>query len=688
MSRLSRCLPALVLCVATTVPVASSGSPVVPAGAHPTNLNWTLSVARIKSSCAAGIVQARKAVTALVARRAARTFSNTVVALEDINADLNDELAAQTFLSEVSPDKAIRQASLDCSNDVSGFQTDEDADPGLYKALAAGHASHTEKTPYDRKLTELWLIALKRSGAALPATERAEFVRLSKKITDLQLQFTQNISDDTATISATKDQAAGLSADFLSTLKTSADGAYIVPVNDSTALDVLNNASDAATRKRYYYAYNNRQVPKNVDLLQETIADRDRLAKLMGSANWAEYQLLPRSVRTPQRVSTFLDQLETHLLPKAKLQYASLSALKAQQTSTPGATLDAWDVAYYDNQSRKTKYALDENEVRQYFPAQHTVDAILTIYQKILGVTFSQVTPADAWYSDVTEYAVTDTASGRFIGSFLLDLFPRQGKPGGAFNAPILPVRRIDGRYRPPVSSIIVSDWPAAAPGKPALLTHDDVVTFFHEFGHNMAALLAEVPYETLTSFQIDFVEAPSQMLENFTWDRSVLKQISSRVDTGAALPDALIDKMLVARCATDRICNAWAAVRQVFLSQVDLAYHTSGPKVDTTAVWHKLSAQDTPGGSPPGVAPEAGFTHLMGGYDAGYYAYMWSLVYAQDMFTAFQKGGLESPAVGMHYRRTILAPAATYDPDVEIRNFLGRPMSPAAFYAGFDRGM
>src|SRR5580704_4704999 len=155
MSRLSRCLPALALCVATTVPVASNSSPVVPAGAHPTNINWTFSVADIKSSCAAGIVRARKAVTALVARRAARTFSNTVVALEDINADLNDKLAAQTFLSEVSPDKAIRQASLDCSNDVSGFQTDEDADPGLYKALAAGHASHTEKTPYDRKLTEL-----------------------------------------------------------------------------------------------------------------------------------------------------------------------------------------------------------------------------------------------------------------------------------------------------------------------------------------------------------------------------------------------------------------------------------------------------------------------------------------------------------------------------------------------------
>jgi thimet oligopeptidase len=688
MSRFLRCLPALALCAATTLPRAASGAAPATAGIHPTIIDWSLNVAAIKSSCAARIARARKRVTALVARPGARTFANSVLALENINADLDDDLAAQTFLSEVSPDKDIRQASLDCSNDVSGFQTDEDADPGLYRALSAGAAAHTEHTPYDRKLTELWLIALRRSGAALPAAQRAEFVRSSKRITDLQLQFTQNIANDTTTLSVAKDQAAGLPADLLATLKTTPDGAYVLPVNDSTESAVLDDASNADTRKRYYFAYFNRQVPKNVDLLQETIAARDRLAHLMGSPSWAAYQLLPRSVRTPQRVEAFLTQLDAHLLPKAKAEFAELAALKATQTGVAGATLDSWDVSYYRTQLSKTRYAVDQNEIKQYFPAQHTVDAILAIYQHILGVTFTQVTPANAWYPDVTEYAVSDTASGRFLGSFLLDLFPRAGKPGGAFNAPILPVRTIDGRNRPPVSSIIVSDWPAAAPGKPALLTHDDVTTFFHEFGHNMAAILAEVPYETLTSFQIDFVEAPSQMLENFTWDRSILKQISSNVDTGAPLPDALIDKMLVARCASDRICNAWASVSQTFLALVDFAYHSSGPHVDTTAVWHRLSAQDTPLGNPPGVSPEAGFTHLMGGYDAGYYAYMWSLVYAQDMFTAFQKGGLESPVVGMHYRKTILAPAGTYDPDVEIKNFLGRPMSPAAFYAGFDHGM
>ena len=231
-----------------------------------------------------------------------------------------------------------------------------------------------------------------------------------------------------------------------------------------------------------------------------------------------------------------------------------------------------------------------------------------------------------------------------------------------------------------------VSDWPAATGEKPALLRHDDVVVFFHEFGHLMASLLAETPYESLNQFQQDFVEAPSQMLENFVWTPSIMKKISAHVDTGAPLPDATIAKMVHARCVTDRLCNAYAATRQLLYSIADLDYHMAGPRVDTTATWAKLSRDTTPFALPPGLHPEAQFTHLVSGYDAGYYTYLWSLVYAQDMFTAFQKGGLENPAVGMRYRRTILAPARALSPDVEVKNFLGRPMSTGAFYAGFKR--
>jgi thimet oligopeptidase len=211
------------------------------------------------------------------------------------------------------------------------------------------------------------------------------------------------------------------------------------------------------------------------------------------------------------------------------------------------------------------------------------------------------------------------------------------------------------------------------------LLTHEEVETFFHEFGHNMAAMLADTPYETLNSgFRVDFVEAPSQMLENWVWDPTILKQISSNVTTGAPLPDALITQMIAARY----VDYAYDTTQQILYASVDMRYHSSGATVDTTAVWKSAVAQLTPSTFVDGTHPQAGFGHLMSGYDAGYYGYLWSKVYAQDMFSAFKTAGLENPVVGMRYRDDILAPARTYEPDAEVAAFLGRPMNPTAFYA------
>jgi thimet oligopeptidase len=458
-----------------------------------------------------------------------------------------------------------------------------------------------------------------------------------------------------------------------------------LPLNDSTASVIQSSATSENLRRRAYIAFTNIQYPANVRLLERAIRIRYRLAHLLGYRSWAAYQMAKRTVTQPAKIDSFLAQLDAQLKPKAASDAAGLAALKSQATGRPGATIQPWDVVFYRNQLQKTRYAVDRNVVRQYFPAPHVVGAIMQIYQHILGVTFTEVQPATTWHSDVIEYAVSDSQSGRFIGTLFLDLYPRQGKPGGAFNIPLLSVRRTaNGSWRPPITAIVVSDWPAALGNKPALLTHDDVTTFFHEFGHAMAALLTTVPYESLSEFDQDFVEAPSQMLENFTWNSGVLKQISSNVDTGQPMPDALIHNLIAARCVTDRLCSAQSATSQIMLSDVDLRYHEGGPNVNVDDVWYAVSRADTPIPTPYGAHPAAQFTHLMGGYDAGYYVYLWSLVYAQDMFTAFAPD-LESPTVGMRYRRTILEPARTYSPDVEVTNFLGRPMSPAAFYSGFN---
>ena len=343
-----------------------------------------------------------------------------------------------------------------------------------------------------------------------------------------------------------------------------------------------------------------------------------------------------------------------------------------------GSALDQWDQTYYENLLRKTKYAVDQNEIKQYFPVQHVVDSVLGIYEQLLGVKFARNTSVAVWHPQVQSYDVTDAATGAPLGRFYLDLFPRPGKYDHFANFPIVPRRVLpDGSVRL-AECAIVGNWPQPAPGKSALLSHGDVETFFHEFGHAMAAILANEPYESLTNgFRQDFVEAPSQMLENWAWDPAILKRVSSNVTTSQPLPDDLIQKMIAARY----VHYALQTTQQILYATVDMKYHTAKPPLDTTAIWKTTVASTTPNRFVDGTHPQSSFGHLMGGYDAGYYGYLWSKVYAQDMFSRFKSQGLTDPIAGKAYRDDVLAPARLQEPDAEVEHFLGRPMNPNAFY-------
>lgn len=665
--------------IAYVLLAAAAILPASAAPAAPDNLDWSMNAQTIASTCSQQIATLQSRVNAVLASRAKRTFQNTVIPLENAEADLSDATVVQQFLFNVAPGKAERDAALDCQNKQSAVYNTISADPKLYAAVAAASKSGTAKSVYDRKLTALWLSGLKRSGAGLAPAQRKEYITLENTLTNLQNSYQQNIAEDKTTVTITAAQTAGIPADVLASYKKNADGSYTVPVNESTG-SFLRYASDEAARKAYYVALNNRGGRANVQLLEQAIATRDRIAHLMGYSTWAAYVLDDRMAGNPQRVESFLDNLDKTIMPKAKADIEELRQLKVAETKDPQAQLDPWDVSRYQYQLQIAKYSVDTNAVRQYFPVQHTIDSVLDIYHTLLGVNFTRVTQTDAWVPDVLEYRVTDTKTGKLLGFTYFDLYPREGKYEHFANWPLVPYRLTANKERVPVAAI-VGNWPKPGAGQPALLGHDDVVTFFHEFGHNMAALLATAPYETLSSgFRQDFVEAPSQMLENFVWQPSILKKISSNWKTGAPLPDELISKMIAARY----VDYAYFTTRQIMLADVDMRYHTMGPKVDTTAVWETTAKEVSPMPMYPGIVPQAAFGHLMAGYDAGYYGYLWSKVYAQDMFTAFLNGGLENPAVGMRYRNDILAPARTYEPDAEVAKFLGRPMSPQAFYNEF----
>jgi thimet oligopeptidase len=671
----------LSLGIALTLPLLGSAN--APARlATPTYVDYRLGAGELRAHCRAEVERAGRAAAKIVAvsrRRAG--FETVILPLEDLTADLNDRLVAETLLANVSQEAAVRDASNACSNQVNDFEAALQARSDLYRAVAAAAHRAEKRSSADRKLTALWLVALQRSGAALSPAGRAEFVRLSQRLGSLETAFGANLANDKAALALAPGQLAGLPDDFVATFGKKHDDA-LVPVNESTYVRFMQNARNPEARKAFYYAYFNIAVPANVHLLRSALAVRYRLARLMGYPTWADYVLADRMARSPQRVQRFLAELDAQLLPKARAEIVRLSELKSADLGPADAKIEPWDVLYYDNQLRKSQYAVDDDQVRHYFPVDHVVSSVFDIYSKLLGVRFVQRVPAHAWAPGVTQWAVSDAAGGRYIGDFYLDLFPRPGKYTHFASFPLLPNRRLpDGRLRPPQDAII-GNWPEPAPGKPALLSHEDVEIFFHEFGHDMATMLATTPYETLSSgFRQDFIEAPSQMLENWVWDSKILEQLSADDQTGKPLPSALVDKIRAARYVDDALHNT----AQIAYATIDMDYHTRGPKVDTTAVYAHVLEATTPLGLPSGVHPEAGFEHLMGGYDAGYYGYLWSKVYAQDMFTAFSRAGLENPGVGARYRRDILEPAREREPDDEVHAFLGRAMSPTAFYAEFQ---
>src|SRR6202163_2952157 len=419
-------------------------------------VDWAVSAPQIVASCAAKIAALRRGAQAIVTASASRSFETVVLPLENASSDFNDDLAAEGFLYNVSTDAKGRTASLKCSTDAGNALSDLGARPDLYRALTAAQASGTAKDAAQRKLTQLWITSFKRSGAGLPAAQRREFVALEQKQTDDQNKFQANLGNDASTIAISAAQAQSLPPDFVAaSLKKTADG-YTVPVNESTVGPFLQNETDTSARKAFYITYNNRGGSTNVKLLEDAVATRDKLAHLLGYPTWAAFVLADRMAGSSQRVQTFLAQIDAAIMTKARQERDEDAAL-AKADGRP--TFDQWDQTYYENLLRKTKYAVDQNEVKQYFPVQHVVDSVLSIYQQLLGVRFRRVT-VPVWQQQVQAYDVADAATGNPLGRFYLDLFAR---PGTYDHFAIFPViaRRVmpDGTVRLAESAIVGNCW-------------------------------------------------------------------------------------------------------------------------------------------------------------------------------------------------------------------------------------
>jgi thimet oligopeptidase len=636
---------------------------------------WHLSAIEVASSCRSAVANTKAKIDALLARPAAsQTFANTLRPVEEAWDDFANATSALGFLMSVSSDKAVRDSSAACNQVMTNYGVELDADPRLYAASV--RAQKEKLSAVDQQLAARYVEITRHSGGALDPATRVRTTAMLQHVSDIGRDFILALGADSASIAISDSDAAPLPAQFKATLKR-AGAEWIVPVNESTVGTFMRNEPSSSARRRYYGAYMRRGGAPNIERLRSAIALRDTIAHLFGFPTWAAYQLDVRMAKSPARAVDFLHRIDAGLLPKAKEEVTRLEPLA--ETDRLGHPVAVWDVSYYSEKLRRAKYALNAEEVRQYFPVDHVVRAVLDIYQELFGLTFTEVKPADVWSPDVQQYTVRDAATHRELGTAYLDLFPRPDKYDHFADFGLVYARRRGSGDRELPVTAIVGNWPAPGGGQPSLLSHGDVETFFHEFGHAVAALADESPYLTTGTGNLrqDFVEALSQMLENWMWQPSILKRVSHHVTTGRPLPDSLIARMIALKHFRDG-SNGTA---QAFYASYDMTLHSSGADVDPLGVWTKMYGEMTALPDIEGTMGPASFGHLMGGYDAGYYGYLWSKVYAQDLFTRFEKNGVMDAATGRAYRKVVLAPGATEEPDVLLQRFLGRPLRYDAFF-------
>ncbi|MBI5246828.1 MAG: Zn-dependent oligopeptidase [Elusimicrobia bacterium] len=647
------------------------GAPALPAitfGATPETLraDYAAATARLDGELA----------KILAAPQAQASFGTVIVPFEEATAAWQRAIYPLIFMSSVSPDKAVREAARALENEVGAYAVSLSHREDIYQALEAAAAKKEALSPADAKLLEITLRGYRDNGFALKPEDRAKLKAMQEKLVVLQNEFARNIDETKEIVALEPASTKGLPEAYLAALARDGQGRYLLPVDESTLPTFMRYADDAGQRKVMLAKFTNRGGERNLAVLKEGLELRRDIAKLLGYETYPQFALKDRMVGTPEKALAFLNRVKDAVVERARKDIAELLEVK-RRFEKDATQVFAWERAYFGRILKGEKYGVDTEEVRQYFPVERVVDGTLRVYQKTLGVTFREIVDGPRWAPGVRLFEITDAKTGAALGHFYLDLKPREGKHGHPAAYPLVSGRVLpDGTYEKPVAAM-VADFPEPAPGQPSLLTHGDVETFFHEFGHLMHQTLTKARYASMSgsSTALDFVEAPSQMLEEFVFEKPVLDELSGHWKDGRPLPEDLIAKMVKARTFQEGV--SWAA--QVALAMGDLILHADVP-ADLSATFDKLYESLTGVPTQEGTHFLSSFDHLMGGYGAGYYGYLWSKVYALDMYSLFKADGVISPRVGARYREAILETGSERPEMDSLKDLLGREPSEEPF--------
>ncbi|PJJ54844.1 M3 family metallopeptidase [Hymenobacter chitinivorans] len=609
-----------------------------------------------------------------------RTFANTMLALDNLGDHIGSVAGPISILFNASPDSAVRNQAQRSIAVISKYGNELELDEQLYKAVKDySKTKEAQSLTGARKkyLTET-VEDYERNGFALTPEKRKELQAINDKIGDLSLAFGANIAKDQGFLLVNAADMKGLPDDYIKSRPKAGD-AYRIGLDGPAYGTFMKYAESDAMRKQLYTLYNNRASDKNLDVLKQLLVERQKKAQLLGYKTYAAYQTSSRMAKTPETVWAFETKLVDRVKQKSQQDLEELLVVKRAYTKDPGAkTITPWESSFYNNLLMKDKYQLDAEKIKEYFEVSKVVDGLFQTTQSLFALKFTEVKDPAVWHKDARMFEVQ--RDGKLIGRFYIDLFPRDNKYTHAACFGVTSGKATAKGYQLPQAVLLCNFNPPAA-GKPALMSHGQVVTFFHEFGHVMHNLLttAELSSQSGTSVKRDFVEAPSQILENWAWNYDALKTFAKHYQTGEVLPKALYDKMWAAR----NVGSGIGASQQILYGTLDMTLHDkfdpNGTET-TTDVVKRLQNQITPFAYLDGTNMQAAFGHLTG-YGAGYYGYMWSKVYAEDMFSVFEKNGIMDQKTGLRYRDMILARGGTDEEYNLVKAFLGREPNQDAFF-------
>jgi thimet oligopeptidase len=623
----------------------------------------------------AHLAAAQAQVDALLAVKGTRTVENTLRAFDEAHREMDLAGSGAALLTNASPKKELRDVGDEVSQKVSAQATALGLNPDVYHALQEVDASKADAA--TKYYLQHALLEYRLSGIDKDAATRERVRKLSDQLTIESLHFQRNIAESQGKV-VVKDAAEldGLPADYIARHPAAADGTITLTTDEPDYRPVMTYAKSDDLRKRLYLAYNERAYPANGELLKQVLATRAELAKELGFASWAELATVDKLIKNPANVRALLAELDKAAKPVATKEYAEILAFA--QKRQPGLTvIPAYSAGYWMEQYQREAYGFDSQAVRAYFPFPEVQQGVLDTAARLFHVKFVEVKGLELWDASVTVFDVVDgaEAGGKKLGRIYLDMHPREGK-NKWFNAGTI-VTGLGQRQLP--EARLNGNFSGGSDGDPGLMQYSDVVTFFHEFGHMMHAVLgSHQEYAGTSSFNVewDFVEAPSQMLEEFFHDKTIVDSFAKNYKTGEVLPDDLFAKMLRA----DAFGRGIGYERQISLANYALELHDRAPeKVDIAAMWKQAAIDGGPWQWVDGNYGFATFTHLIG-YSSNYYTYSLSKVIALDFFNQFDKKNLLDGPAAMRYRKTVLEPGGSMSANDLVKGFLGRPQSYEAF--------